>query len=265
MKRTQELGEGFSDVEQAALYDQLDPPNERDDLRFYLSMIMAVESVLDVGCGTGALLHMAREAGHTGRLAGLDPAFGMLEQARKRTDIEWILGDLSEVAFHREFDLVVMTGHAFQELITDGEIRAAFVAVGSALTDAGRFAFETRNPEARGWERWTPANGTDFTDAAGNPFRWEADVELPVTGDVVRYRTTYSSANWNAPQESVGSLRFLDAAKLGELMADTGLIVDEQIGDWDRSPLTDSSPEIITMAQRDAPARDQAATDSRSI
>jgi len=65
---------------------------------------------------------MAREAGHSGRLVGLDPAVGMLEQARRRSDIEWILGDLSEVPFDREFGMAVMTGHAFQELITDDEV-----------------------------------------------------------------------------------------------------------------------------------------------
>ncbi len=86
-------------------------------------MIMEADAVLDVGCGTGALLHMAREAGHNGRLVGLDPAVGMLEQARRRSDVEWVLGDLAAVAFDREFDLAVMTGHAFQELITDDDVR----------------------------------------------------------------------------------------------------------------------------------------------
>ena len=145
--------DGFTDAEQAALYDRQYPAGARNDFRFYLPLIMAAESVLDVGCGTGALLHMARDAGHTGRLVGLDPAFGMLEQARKRMDIEWIQGDLSSLTFDREFDLAVMTGHAFQELITDTEIRAAFAAVRSALRDDGRFGFETRNPAARAWEK----------------------------------------------------------------------------------------------------------------
>jgi SAM-dependent methyltransferase len=250
MKRTRDLGEGFTDVEQAALYDRMYPPEERNDFRFYLPMIMAATAVLDVGCGTGALLHMAREAGHAGRLVGLDPAVGMLEQARKRSDIEWILGDLSDVAFDREFDLAVMTGHAFQELIADDEVRAAFVSVRSALTDDGRFAFETRNPAARAWEGWTPEHGTDFV-VDGIPYRWEADVELPVTGDLVRFRATFSSPRWSEPQESVSTLRFLDGAQLRVLLAEAGLTVEAQYGYWDRSPVTDASAEIITIARRD--------------
>src|SRR5678815_2676296 len=140
----------FSDARLAALYDKFCAG--RPDFAFYLPLVMSSRSVLDVGCGTGALLHLARKAGHTGRLCGLDPAEGMLEQARRRSDIEWVLGDLSSVRWEREFDLVVMTGHAFQVFIDDKEVDASLAAIRSALTDEGRFVFETRNPLVREWE-----------------------------------------------------------------------------------------------------------------
>src|SRR5271163_3496428 len=141
----------FSESSLAALYDLFSPWERRSDFHFYLPFIMSARAVLDVGCGTGAMLHRARESGHTGRLCGLDPAPGMLEQARKRADIEWILGDLASVSFDREFDLVVMTGHAFQVLVEDRDLRAALASIRSALTDDGCFAFETRNPLVREW------------------------------------------------------------------------------------------------------------------
>ena len=55
---------------------------------------MAAGSVLDIGCGTGELLRLARAAGHTGRLCGIDPAAAMLACARVRSDVEWIQGDV---------------------------------------------------------------------------------------------------------------------------------------------------------------------------
>ena len=64
----------FSEPHLAALYDPLCGREERADFRFYLPLVMAAGAVLDVGCGTDALLHWARECGHTGRLVGLDPA-----------------------------------------------------------------------------------------------------------------------------------------------------------------------------------------------
>jgi 2-polyprenyl-3-methyl-5-hydroxy-6-metoxy-1,4-benzoquinol methylase len=53
-----------------ALYDTFGAG--RRDFGFYVPLVMLAQSVLDVGCGTGALLHAAREAGHAGRLCGLD-------------------------------------------------------------------------------------------------------------------------------------------------------------------------------------------------
>jgi SAM-dependent methyltransferase len=240
----------FSDDRLAALYDLFFPPRQRDDFAFYLPLVMAAQAVLDVGCGTGALLRIARESGHAGRLCGLDPAVGMLNQARQRSDIEWVQGDLSSVAWDREFDLAVMTGHAFQELIGDDQIRTALATIRSALVEGGRFAFETRNPLDRDWERWPAKYSGEVIDATGAPVRCEYQVEEPIDGDVVRSSSVYTSPAWDSPARSSGSLRFLNATALSSFLADSGLVVEAQFGDWDRSPLTDASPEIITIARR---------------
>ena len=211
---------------------------------------MSAEAVLDVGCGTGALLHGARAAGHTGRLCGLDPAGGMLEQARKRSDIEWIHGDLGSVAWAQEFDLVVMTGYTFQVFVTENELRASLASIRSALTEDGRFAFETRNPLVRSWERWTPDNVSEVTDAAGAVVRIWREVETPVEGDVVRFTTTFASPGWDHSPVSRSALRFLDAGSLSSFLSDAGLAIEEQFGDWAGNPMTGTSPEIITIARR---------------
>lgn len=240
----------FSDPGLAGLYDAFCPWELRDDLAFYLPLVLSARAVLDVGCGTGMLLHRAREAGHTGRLCGLDPGAGMLARARLRADIEWVLGDLGSVSWDREFDLIVMTGHAFQVFVEDDELRAALTAVRSALTDDGRFAFETRNPAARAWEQWTPDHAVEVTDAAGAVVRQEHQVETPVEGDLVSFTTTYTCRRWDRPRLSRSTLCFLDAASLEVFLSDAGLTVEEQFGDWDGSPLTDTGPEIITIARR---------------
>ena|ERR1700733_12459543 len=238
----------FSDARLAALYDLFS--KKRPDFRFYLPLVMSAKCVLDVGCGTGQLLHLAREAGHTGRLCGLDPAAGMLEQARRRSDIEWILGDLASVEWSREFDLVVMTGHAFQVLVEDESIRSALAAIRSALTDDGHFAFETRNPLIREWENWTPAKSAEVTDPSGARVRVVRNVRLPVEGDRVSFSHTFTSPDWDGPQVSHSTLRFLGVETLALFLSQAGLRVDEQFGDWDRRLFTAQSPEIITIASR---------------
>jgi SAM-dependent methyltransferase len=213
----------FADTGLAALYDAFCPWERRDDFRFYFPRLLAARAVLDAGCGTGMLLHRLRDAGHTGRLVGLDPAVGILAVARTRTDVDWFHGDLGSVSFDREFDAVVMTGHAFQVLVTDDDLRAALAAVRAALTPDGRFAFETRNPSARAWETWIPANAEEATGPGGAPVRSAARVWLPVTGDRVSFTSTFTSPAWDVPQTSHSTLRFLDADTLDGFLAEAGL------------------------------------------
>lgn len=239
----------FLDPRIAELHDLFDPWERRPELNFYLPLVMSAKSVLDVGCGAGGLLRLAREAGHNGRLCGLDPADAMLQQARKRPDIEWVLGDAATGAWEQEFDLVVMTGHALQVIMEDAEIRATLAAIRSALTEHGRFVFETRNPLVRAWESWTPDNAVETVDAAGAVVRKWHEIET-VDGDVVTYTSTFSSPGWDRPQVLHGRQRFLDVDSLSSFLSGAGLAIEKQFGDWEQQPLTDSSPEIITIARR---------------
>ncbi|MBI1210814.1 MAG: methyltransferase domain-containing protein [Alphaproteobacteria bacterium] len=239
----------FSDVELAALYDLFNPPGARDDFAFYLPMIAPARAVLDVGCGTGAMLHMARDAGHKGRLVGLDPARGMIEQARRRPDIEWVEGDLRSVSFARAFDLIVMTGHAFQVLVGDDDIRDTLAAIRAALTEDGCFAFETRNPLARAWEHWARGYSREITDDAGVLVRMSTSVDEPFDGRVVSFSHTFTSPRWASAQISHSTLRFLGRNELAVFLDGAGFAIEAQFGDWDRSPVSAASPEIITLAR----------------
>ena len=86
------LGDYYSDADAAALYDLLNPwdPARYPSDAFYDALVMAADSVLDVGCGTGAMVRRARELGHRGRLTGLDPDLAALDRARRCASIEWI-------------------------------------------------------------------------------------------------------------------------------------------------------------------------------
>lgn len=241
----------FADLSLAALYDSLNPWGPGDD--FYLGRVMSAPTVLDVGCGTGRLLAAARRTGHPGQLTGLDPAAAMLVQARRREPgVEWVLGDLRSRAWYGEFDLVTMTGHAFQTLVGDEELRTGLRAVRTALADDGRFVFETRNPAARAWESWTPDRVHEAADADGTVAWMWHEVVRPVAGDRVTFTSTFEGVRWDRPQVTTSTLRFLDQPALESFLAEAGLVVEEQYGDWGRGPVTSGSPELITVA-RSAP------------
>ncbi len=245
----------YADADAAALYDLLCPwdPQRHPADRFYDEMVMAAGSVLDVGCGTGTMLHRARERGHTGRLAGVDPDPARLARARRRRDVEWVAGTAADVAspdWRGAFALVTMTSHAFQCLVTDEELRASLAAIRAALRPgAGRFAFETRHPRARAWEAWHAANTQDVTDTAGRDLRVWNEVES-VVGDVVTFTgTTATRPAGTVLHTDRTTLRFLAPEPLDAFLAGAGFAVELRYGNWDRSPVTPDSHEIVTVAR----------------
>lgn len=106
--------------------------------------------------------------------------------------------------------------------------------------------FETRNPLLRAWERWPTK--VEVTDATGAVVRREHEWEMEGQGDVVRFITTFTSPAWDHPEVSVGKLRFVDVDTLRSLLSGSGLVIEEQFGDWAHGSLNDTSPEIITIA-----------------
>jgi SAM-dependent methyltransferase len=241
-----DLGQEAKPNRSAEMYDALNAWGPSDD--FYLSLVMDADAVLDVGCGTGTLLHRARRDGHAGRLCGLDPDPAMLDQARRRTDVEWVQCDAASARFVREFDLAVMASHAFQNFTTDDDLCASLAAIRSALVDDGRFAFETRNPLVREWESWNPDNPFEVVDADGTVIRASYETE-PIDGDIVTVTETLSSPSWDEPYAEKGRLRFLSVEALSAFLAETGFTIDAQYGDWARGPFTAAAREIITIAR----------------
>jgi SAM-dependent methyltransferase len=239
-----EYSDDYADPRLAVFYDQLNPWGPSDD--FYLGLVMSAQAVLDVGCGTGSVLRRARQAGHGGRLVGLDPAAAMLDQARAGADVDWIPGDLGIVPFGHEFDLVIMTGHVFQVFLGDDDIAAALAAVRAALAGGGRLAFETLNPLRRPWEQWTGSaeviapDGAVVTAANTSP--------RLVGGQIVEVTGRFSSPAWERDVLCPSRLRFTEAEALDALLARAGLTPAERYGRWDRSPFTRDMPEIITIA-----------------
>jgi SAM-dependent methyltransferase len=238
----------FTDSYLAGIYDAWHSREERKDFDFYLPRIREAKAVLDVGCGTGTLLHEARDAGHTGRLCGIDPAFGMLERARRRTDIEWVERDLQSAGWEKQFDLIVMTGHAFQVIIDEDELRGFVAAVRRALVPGGCFAFETRNPLVREWEGWTGDDASVGPDGA--PVQIRTEVTRPLDRGTVTFTITFWGEHPSLPQVSESTLRFLDADAVRQLLEGAGFRIDKQFGDFDGGPLAPASPEIITLALR---------------
>jgi trans-aconitate methyltransferase len=77
--------------------------------------IKKTENVLDLGCGVGHITRKIREM-TGGRVVGVDPSSGMIEQAKRNLrgmDIKFEIGSAEEIAYEEEFD-VIFCNSAFQ-------------------------------------------------------------------------------------------------------------------------------------------------------
>jgi len=237
----------YSDRDVARLYDVLNPWGASE--AFYLDLVMGASSVLDVGCGTGSILKRARSDGHAGRLVGLDPDVAMLEVARERRDIAWHGGRASGMLWNGEFDLAIMSGNAFQCLITDEEIAASLAAIRRALRPGGTFAFDTRNPAARAWLEWDQLAPMTVVDQEGRELAISYDV-LDVSDGVVTLTENTSTRDGTPLRVDRGQLRFADQETLGQFLTQAGFEVAARFGAWDRAPTMPDSPFTVTLARR---------------
>jgi SAM-dependent methyltransferase len=246
-----------SNSDDAALYDLQNPwvPARLPCDRFFHELVMAAGSILDVGCGTGAMLAHAREHGHVGRLVGLDPDRFALDRARRRTDVEWVEGTAADARWESQFDLATMTGHAFQCLVTDLDLRTSLTAIYSALREGGQFVFESRHPQARAWDEWNPSNQFRTVDAAGRTMLSWHKVES-IVGDVVTFTETTADVDGTVLAFGRTSLRFLGVEALSIFLAGAGFEIEAQYGDWNRDSVTEASREIITIVSRPYQPRD---------
>jgi SAM-dependent methyltransferase len=240
----------FTDADSALLYD-IENPWDTDGSTwegYILQCATLLDAVLDVGCGTGSMLHLAREHGAAGRLVGVDPDEAMLERARQRSDIEWSLASAAEMAYEAEFDLATMNSNAFQCFVTDEELRASLAAIRRALKDDRVFLFGTRHLQARAWESWNSGNGGIVTLPDGRRFRSWFEVEK-VDGPLVTFTETMALMDGTPVRVAGTTLRFHTPETLNPFLVEAGFRVESQYGDQKTGPLTPDSREIITVAR----------------
>lgn len=100
----------------------------------------AEAKIIDLGCGTGTLLQLIRNAFPNARLAGVDMAENMLEIARSKLggDAEFLPAGIESFVFPKRFDAVV-SSLALHHLETDDAKRAAYAKIFAALEPGGVF------------------------------------------------------------------------------------------------------------------------------
>lgn len=223
--------EHYERTELAELYD-LDSPwsVDRD---FYLSRAGKERiSILDIGCGTGLLANAFAARGHD--VTGVDPAAPMLAVARRKPNagrIEWVQSSAQKYRSDKRFDLIVMTGNAFQVFLTEAEATEALLTMALHLRHSGRIVFETRNPELD----WRQRLDADLVLSHNAQTVIEERRFIGMEGGVMHFALRYRFPDRTVSTES--RIRFWTRNEIEALALAARLSVTQVMGDWTGKPL----------------------------
>lgn len=231
------------------VYDAQCVWGREDQLFFDLAAETPGARVLDLGCGTGRITLRLAAAGH--RVTGVDPARASLEAARLKPGAEqvnWIEGTAADLPA-AAFDLALMTSHVAQFMTGDAEWAEALAALRHSLLPGGRLIFDARDPAARGWLAWNPAD-THETVVLADGREVESWTEVTeVDSELVSFVHNYTVQGESAELRSLSTLRFRSETALRRSLELVGFEVVQIFGGWARQQVGHGDGEFIVVAQ----------------
>ena len=246
-------------------YDLVPAYAKRADLGFYIDMACSCNGkVLELGCGTGRILIPTAQAGC--EIVGLDISESMLNTCRKKLlaqldDVQErvtiVKANMTDFDLNERFSLITAPFRSFSHLIQVEEQLACLDCVYRHLLPGGRFVqelFQTHpqrinNPKYLNEVEDTP----EFELPDGKKLRRTDRVvafhrtEQYNDVEIIFYVTHPDGRSERLVQAF--PFRYFFRYEVEHLLARCGFNVVEIFGNFDKSPLTDDSPEMIFVAQ----------------
>jgi SAM-dependent methyltransferase len=140
----------------AAVYDESLPPHVVEHyLRKRAAFVLGLRptgSVLDVGCGTGALASRLRGLGYA--VTGVDPSEGMLGVMRARApEVRAVQASGTELPFEPDSFDVVLSVATFHHIAEPAAVRGTLAEMTRVSKPGGRILIWDHNPRNPYWSR----------------------------------------------------------------------------------------------------------------
>jgi SAM-dependent methyltransferase len=247
------------------LYDHVPVYKARHDVDFYADEARSASGgILELGCGTGRVLIPIARLGK--RITGIDSSPLMLAQCKTQLAAEPAAvrematveaGDMRNLDLGRTFSLVTVPFRPFQHLISVADQIAALRSVHRHLEPGGRLVFDVFNPNPRYFVDEHRADEHEDTPETplpnGRAFRRTGCVPaIYMTDQYSEVELIYYVRNADGTTERLVQafpMRWFWRYEIEHLLARCRFRLEAVFGDFDRSPLTDASPEMIFIAE----------------
>jgi SAM-dependent methyltransferase len=221
------------------------------------------DPVLELGCGTGRITMALAEAGH--RVTGLDLSERMLERAiqkraalrvEARERVHFMQADMSRFDLGEKFRLVIVPFRPFQHLLEVRQQMDCLKCARRHLAPAGHLILDVFQTDAERMHDPVHQRETLVAEYATRDGRRVRISERVAAFHRAEQRNDvemiFNVTHPNGQEERLvfaWSLRYFFRYEVEHLLARNDFRVKELYGNFDKSPLVDSSPEMIYVAQ----------------
>jgi SAM-dependent methyltransferase len=251
----------------AAFYDITYKDRRPQDVRFFVEYsLKSGGRTLELGCGTGRVLIPTATAGCA--ITGLDISPYMLQKCREKLEkqpeairkrVKLIQGNMSDFNTGEKYSLVTVPFRPFQHLITVDEEKACLGCISKHLSPHGRCIIDVFNPnparlvpDPEYTEEKEDLPETRLPDGrklrrAGRLAGYHRDQQY---NDIeLIYYLTYPDGRTERLVQSF-PMRYYYRYEMEHLLELGGFRVVELFGDFDKSPFSGDSPEMIFVAEK---------------
>jgi ubiquinone/menaquinone biosynthesis C-methylase UbiE len=221
------------------------------------------DPVLELGCGTGRVTMALAEAGR--RVMGLDISERMLERAiRKRAAlrvearerVHFVQGDMTQFQLDEKFRLIVIPFRAFHHLLETRQQISCLEAIKKHLAPKGKFIVDFFQTDAARMhdpsykkelliaEYDMPGNGrVKLSERVAAFHRAQQRNDAEMIFEVTRPDGSTERQVWT------WTVRYFFRYEVEHLLALCGFRTTALYGNFDKSALDDTSPEMIFVAE----------------
>lgn len=246
------------------LYDHVGAYRSRADVAFYVEEAARVDGkILELASGTGRVLIPIARTGK--EIAGVERSREMLDRCREkvaaepadvRNRVALHDADMRDFALGERFAAAIIPFRPMQHLLSVDDQLSCLDAVRRHLVPSGRLIFDVFNPDLA---RIASPTTEEFEDTPDTPLpdgssfrrtgRLVAVHRLDQVNDLELIYYVTSPGGTTERRVHAFQLRWYMQVELEHLMARAGFSIEAMYGDFDRSPLTDASPEMIVVAR----------------
>ncbi|MDP2571398.1 class I SAM-dependent methyltransferase [Vibrio penaeicida] len=210
------------------------------------------KSLLDVCCGTG-IVTIPVSADLT-RCVGIDFSLPMINHANSKSqgllNVDFLDMDATAFDLGKTFDLVSMTGNAFQAFISDEDLLSVLSNIRQHMDHNSLFVFDTR---LRGLTSLEMTNSYEHWDSYISSTGLEVQVygkgkqhEHIANTILLDIRREYQNSD---QYDSQIELKYRSLSEIREHLARCNLELVELYSNWERSPFENSSKSIVGVVR----------------